>query len=152
MSCSYSDIAMYEFDMKALGYNPQVSCWKRFRDDIFLLWKHGEEELEKFFNFMNGIDETGKIQFTMVSNPDNSLEFLDLKLQLRDDQISVDVYSKPTNSFTYVCPSTCFPKRNIKNIPTGIARRIRRVCDTGLKYAKRSREYQNYLIARGYDW
>ena len=35
ISCSYSDIAMYRFDLKALNYTPKVSCWKRFRDDVF---------------------------------------------------------------------------------------------------------------------
>ena len=37
MSCSYSDIAMYRFNIKALNYKPGAQCWKRFRDDIFSL-------------------------------------------------------------------------------------------------------------------
>ena len=40
MPCSYSDIAMYWFDIKALNYRPGVQCWKRFRNDIFCLWNH----------------------------------------------------------------------------------------------------------------
>ena len=38
MSCSYSDIAMYRFDLKALSHTPKLLCWKRFRDDIFAVW------------------------------------------------------------------------------------------------------------------
>ena len=38
MSCSYSDIAMYRFDLKALSYTPKLVCWKRFKDDIFAVW------------------------------------------------------------------------------------------------------------------
>ena len=41
------------------------------------------------------------------------LEFLDLKLKIVKGKINVDVYSKPTNSFTYVLPSTCYPYKNI---------------------------------------
>ena len=37
MSCSYSDIAMYKFDLKALNYKAGLLCWKRFRDDVFVL-------------------------------------------------------------------------------------------------------------------
>ena len=37
MPCSYSDIAIYRFDLKALSYTCKVLCWKRFRDDIFAL-------------------------------------------------------------------------------------------------------------------
>ena len=35
MSCSYSDIAIQYFDVKALEYTPASICWQRFRDDIF---------------------------------------------------------------------------------------------------------------------
>ena len=47
-------------------------------------------------------------------------------------------------------PSTCFPKRNIENIPKGVALRLRRICDSDSKFWKCSAEYQRYLIARDY--
>ena len=45
MSCSYGDIAIEQFDKKTLEYNPAVIGWKRFRDDIFLVWPHSAEDL-----------------------------------------------------------------------------------------------------------
>ena len=79
------------------------------------------------------------------------LEFLDLSLHIDEHKkICVDVFAKPTNSFTYVLPSTCYPKKNINNVPKGIALRLRRICDTDEKFDIRSYEYQNYLIARDY--
>ena len=46
------------------------------------------------------------------------LEFLDLKLTFDKEykRISVNISSKVTNSFTYVLPNTCFPKKNIENV------------------------------------
>ena len=44
--------------------------------------------------------------------------------------------------------STCYPNRNVKNIPKGIPLRLRRICDSHEKYDKRSEEYQKYLVAR----
>ena len=79
MSCLYSDIAIKYFDIKALEFNPPVICWKRFRDDNFVVWPHTLEELQVFINYMNNIDQRKKIQFTMEVAKD-SLEFLDLKL------------------------------------------------------------------------
>ena len=35
-----------------------------------------------------------------------------------------------TNSFTYVLPTTCFPKNSIKKVPKGITSRLRRICDS----------------------
>ena len=55
MSCSYSDIAIQYFDIKALEFNPPVTCWKRFWDDIFIVWPHTLEELQVFFNYMNNL-------------------------------------------------------------------------------------------------
>ena len=82
----------------------------------------------------------------------DKLEFLDPKLKFDkgSKQISVDVYAKDTNSFTYVLPSTCFPKNDIQNIPKGVALRLRNICNSDEKFKKHSAEYQNYLIARDY--
>ena len=64
---------------------------------------------------MDNIDQSKKIQFTMEVAKD-SLEFLDLKLMFDKEskKISVNLFSKATNSFTYVLPNTCFPKSNIE--------------------------------------
>ena len=45
ISCSYSDIAMYRFDLKVFSYTPKILCWKRFRDDIFAVWNHSLQDL-----------------------------------------------------------------------------------------------------------
>ena len=128
MSCSYSDIAMYYFDLKALNYKVGLLCWKRFRYDVFVLWNQSLEEFNKFFDFMNSIDTSGKIKFAMSVADQSTLEFLDLSLHINEkNKICVDVYAKPTNSFTYVLSSTCYPKRNINNIPKSIALRLRRI-------------------------
>ena len=80
------------------------------------------------------------------------LEVLDLQLKFDkvSKLISVEIFSKATKSFTYVLPSTCFPKTNIENIPKGVALRLRRICDSDNKFEKRSAEYQKYLIAKDY--
>ena len=151
MPFSYSDMAMYRFDIKALNYRPGVQCWKRFRDDIFCLWNHSLEELQKFFEFMNNVDTTGKIKFTMAVVNESVLQFLDLRLHIGEhSKICVDVFAKPTNSFTYVLPSTCNPKNNVNNVPKGIALRLRRICGTDEKFDIPSSEYQNHLVARDY--
>ena len=62
----------------------------------------------------------------------------------------MDVDSKSTNSFTFVLPTTCYPRKSINNISHGIALRLRRICDSDEKFKHRREEYKNYLIARGY--
>ena len=151
MSCSYADIVMAKYDKEAMDYYSPPEIWKRFRDDVFMVWTQSEDELTTFETYMNSIDSTGKIKFELVKG--SGLDFLDLNLRFNSDtcRIEVDVYAKPTNSFTYVIPTTCYPKNNIDNIPYGIFLRLRRICDTDTKYNVRAEEYSNYLIARDYN-
>ena len=135
MPCSYADNAMADFDKKALEYHLTPATWKRFRDDIFVLRPHGRESLVLFPDYIHTLDPTDKIKFTMeVAEPGSYLEFLDLKLKSENGKITADVYSKPTNSFTYVLPTTCYPRKSINNIPHGIALRLRRICDSDEKF------------------
>ena len=59
-------------------------CWKRFRYDVFVLWNQSLEEFNKFFDFMNSIDTSGKIKFTMSVADQSTLEFLDLSLHINE--------------------------------------------------------------------
>ena len=94
---------------------------------------------------MNSVDTSGKIKFTMsVANNNSILEFLDLSLHISEDNKNcVDVYAKPTNSFTYVSSSTCYPKKSINKVPKGIALRLKRICDSDETFDIQSSEYQN---------
>ena len=124
---------------------------KRFQDDIFLVWPHSAEDLNFIFNYIDNTERTKKIQFTMEVAKD-VLEFLDLKLTFDKEykHISVGIFGKATNSFTYVLPSTCFPKNSIENISKGVALPLRRICDSDDKFEERSVQYQKYLVARDY--
>ena len=129
MSCFNADIAMAKYDSLANNFNLKPSVWKRFRDDIFVSWEHGTASLFFFLDYLNTMDKTGKIKFTMEITGDTGLEFLDLKRKINEDKIRVDIYDKSTNSFSYSTPNTCYPKNKICNIPRGIALRLREICD-----------------------
>ena len=102
MSYSYSDIAVSKFDTAALQYHFQPTLWKRFRDDILTIWTHGSDTLESFLDYLNQIDSTGKIKFTMQVQGEDGIEFLDLKLKFENSKIAVDVLVNSINSFVYV--------------------------------------------------
>ena len=43
---------------------------------------------------------------------ENGLDFLGFKLKIIEGKKTLRVYYKPTKSFTYVLPSTCYPYKN----------------------------------------
>ena len=86
-------------------YDLLPKVWKRFRDDVLVVWRHNTAKLPSFLDYLSNIDETGKIKFTIqIADEVNGLEFLDLKIKCLNGKLSVYVYSKTTNSFSYVMP------------------------------------------------
>ena len=120
MSCSYAGIAIVKYDALANDVYLKTKIWKGFRDEIFTLCEHGINTLPSFLDYLNGMDTTGKIKFTMDIAGENGSEFLDLKLKIAEVKIRVDVYAKPTDSSSYTSLNTCYPKNNTCNIPKGI--------------------------------
>ena len=64
MLCSYVNIAMVDFNKEAIEYYLGPTTWRRFKDDIFVLWPHGRESLVSFLDYINTLDPTQKIKFT----------------------------------------------------------------------------------------
>ena len=81
-----------------------IKSFKRFLDDIFLLWFGSTSELHKLFKAMNELHPTIKstIYHTNPTNepledqcdcePASSLPFLDTAISIKHGQIVVDLY------------------------------------------------------------
>ena len=146
-ACSYADLAMGIIDQKAKSGVTKPKLWWRYRDDIFDLWTQGTTKLNEFTEFINSLYPT--IKFTMVSS-EISLNVLDLTVLLVDGFIQTDIYSKPTDHHIYLLRNSAHPSHCTRAIPFGVATRVRRNCSTIEKFEERSKEYQNYLVDRGY--
>ena len=70
---------------------------------------------------------------------ENGLAFLDFKLKMnQNSKIAANVFSKPTNIFTYVMPITCYLSNNISSVPRDIALRLKCIYDSDEKFTVRS--------------
>ena len=67
---------------KILRYVPTAKCWKRFCDDVFVLWENSRDDLDKFFKFMSSTQPSKEIQLTRSCPTYSVLDFLDLTLSL----------------------------------------------------------------------
>ena len=74
MSCSYSDIAMAVYDEKTMEHPFKPLIWKRFRDDVILLWIHSNEDANPYLDYLNTIDASGKIRFIIETETENGLK------------------------------------------------------------------------------
>ena len=64
---------------------------------MIVLWIHSNKDANHYLDYLNITYASGKIKFTMETETENGLEFLDLRLKLKGcNKITVDIYSKPT--------------------------------------------------------
>ena len=141
-----------------------IRMFKRFLDDILMLWCGTVESLHSFIRAINTINPS--IQFTLshtflpsdlaTTTPSckceqiSSLPFLDTSLSIQDGRVTVDLYRKPTDRNQYLLTSSCHPAHVTNNIPFSLALRIVRICSKQDTRDLRLKELQELLLARGY--
>ena len=60
---NYANLFMDRFETKALEkWHLKPLLWLRFIDDIFMIWTHGRDELNKFINYLNSIHPKIKLE------------------------------------------------------------------------------------------
>ena len=121
--------------------------WLRYIDDIFLIWTHGQEELDNFITFCNTRHPT--IKFTKDQSQ-KSISFLDVMVNLSNGYLETDLYSKPTDTHQYLQWSSCHPKHTKESLPYSLAFRLRRICSSDEALTNRVVQLKQYLIHRGY--
>ena len=131
--------------------------WGRYRDDTFDI-EVGElsrtENVERFTKHINENVLKNKIRFEEKTS-DSELEFLDVKVCLKDGYLMPRIYAKPTDAHRYLDPSSCHPRKVTRAIPLSVGLRLRqnssdkyendRVFKEGL------REYKGYLLDCAYE-
>ena len=127
MYCFYSDIAMAVYNEQAMDCLFKPLIWKCSRDVVIALWIHSNEDADNYLMhywyycctidaLFDTIDTSGKIRFTVQTENKNDLKFLGFRLKLKGcNKFTINVFSKPINSFAYVDPETCFPSEYINH-------------------------------------
>ena len=88
--------------------------WWRYIDHIFLIWEHGEESLKLLLEKINNIHPTTKFTADWSYS---SVNFLDVKVIMKDAKIITDMYVKPTDTHQYLDSSSCHPYHCKKKYP-----------------------------------
>ena len=94
--------------IKESEYKPYL--WWRYSDDIFSLWKHGENKLKPLLDKINELHPT--IKFYQFKN---FYQFF--RECLVEGVIETDLYVKPTGIHQNLQSSSCHPFHCKKGIP-----------------------------------
>ena len=166
----YATIFMNKIDelMKELARNitnsDPIRLYKRFLDDIFLVWKGSVPELQTFLEEINNLHPS--IKFTAeltcpykcnIVGPHDcfchqtqSIPFLDTSVSIKDGKFFTDLYRKPSDRCQYLLPSSCHPSHVTQNIPYNLCYRLLRICSNKETLEKRLAELKEFLETRSY--
>ena len=112
---NYAIIFMAELEedfFTTLTLQPKI--WKRFIDDIFMIWNHGEPELEILLTRLNQFHPT--IKFT-EEHSEYGIPFLDTFTYIDGEELKTRVYHKPTDNKQYLHYNSCHPLQQKNSIP-----------------------------------
>ena len=146
---SFANLFMGDFEEKFVySYPIQPFIWKRFIDDIFIIWTYGEDELRKFIEYLNSKHTT--IKFTDETSK-TSIDFLDITIRIEtDNSISTTLFCKPTDSHNYLLFSSEHPRHILKGIPYSQFLRVRRICSKTADFKRNTFMLSTHFIRRGY--
>jgi len=122
-----ANLFMTYFETEALAnatLTPKL--WKRYVDDIFIIWPHGLHHLTSFLTYLNGIHK--RIQFTMEVEQERSLPFLDLLITRQDNgKLSYTIYRKPTHTNRYLNATSHHHPSQIQSVANSLILRSYRL-------------------------
>ena len=146
----YANMFMGQFEERLLESLPhKPHTWWRFLDDIFCIWTGTQEQLHEMYEIMNNFHPT--IKFTMDIMEGNKIPFLDVLVKLEDDNnISTDVYYKPTDTHQYLMTTSCHPEHVKKSIFYSQGLRLRRIVSKEEQSKERVKELKGWMEKRGY--
>ena len=154
---SYANLFMTKFEEKYVYTYPlQPKLWKRFIDDIFMIWSHGMDSLLEFIDHLNVVHPT--IKFTSdISHTE--ISFLDFTIYIKQSQLHTRLYTKTTDRHMYLNYFSEHPMSLKKSIPYSQFLRLKRT-HSGPQYLLEAqihmylffiwREYPLDIILRAY--
>ena len=114
--------------------------WSRFRDDCFSVWFESVPSLLKFTEWLNSLSNS--IKFT-VKYSEVQLEVLDTLLFIVNRHIESKVYFKSTDGHMYLLPQSSHHQSFHRNIPFGVALRLRRICSRDDWFDEQLKEFKH---------
>jgi len=124
-----ANIFMEDFESRALSSAHLLpKLWRRFVDDTNVIWSHGQEELDLFFDHLNR--QSSAIKFTKEQEVNGCLPFLDILISKNfDGSLSRKVFQKKTHMEQYLhANSHHFPAQKLGVLNT-LATRALRISD-----------------------
>jgi hypothetical protein len=134
LGCTVAVVYMNFFESMALASASSAGLrvpdlWIRYVDDVLVLFRHSEEDLRTFFEFINSLRNS--IKFTLETEEGGSLPYLDLWVMKTEGRLRFSVYRKDTHSGRYLNRTSCHPRSVFRGLVNCLKERASLVCSRG---------------------
>ena len=158
----YACLGMGKFEKEAFKnenvFLDKIRLWKRFIDDVLMLFEGSKEDCDAFVSWLNSL-YPGVIKFKHEFSTDG-VEFLDLKIILEGGKIQTNLYIKPSNLQLYLDYFSNHPQPCKEGLVYGQALRILERCSKkewgeehleNLRQKLKNRNYPEKLINESFS-
>ena len=128
----YANIFMAQWEQQALERSPlKPLFYKRFLDDIFIVWQHGRESFDAFFETLQTTHESISLKHEISETEVNFLDTTAYKGPrfIREGILDSKVYFKPTDSLQLLDKTSYHPKHTFTGIIKSQILRYKRICN-----------------------
>ena len=147
----YANLFMSHFEETYIYDLIRNKCnfYKRFIDDIFIIWNGTHDELKAFVEQLNKLHPTIKFDAKYTTD---SIEFLDARIcKSTDGKLQTTLYTKPTVRQSYLHSKSYHPSSCKRSIAYSQALRIKRICSDDTEFKNHTDKPTEKLTQRGYE-
>ena len=127
---------------------PYLKTWKRYRDDVYILWNGGSESLDCFFWQLNY--KHPRIEFTIEREVAGVLPFLDLSIKKLPNKLLTKVYRKVTHTQRYAHWRSNISKNCKLGVLKGLIHRAHQLCDLKEDLLNELQLLRDVFVSNGY--
>ena len=150
VSAVIANLYMESFEEQAIttsSYKPRI--WKRYVDDTFTILDRAS--VDSFLQHLN--DQQPSIRFTMETENDNKLAFLDTAVSREPDgRLTTSVYRKPTHTDQYLAYDSHHPQSVKRGIVKCLYERAKRLVTKPSVISKEKKHLSSVLVSNGYPF
>jgi len=151
MAPSFANLFLHQLEYNILSNTPNdlhPLIWKRYIDDVFMIWTHGEQTLLELLQYMNTFHPTIKFQFSFSPT---DINFLDTTIYLTPERkLESTLYTKPTDSSMLLHYTSHHPRQCKSGTIYSQALRFRRIITDNNKLCQKLLRLKLILLSRGY--
>ena len=138
----YACLGMGKFEQEAFKKDcsllDQIMLWKRYIDDILMLFRGSKQDCENLVTWLNSL-YPGVIKFKYEYSTE-MVEFLDLQIMVENGKLETNLYIKPSNLQLYLDYFSNHPEPCKEGLVYGQAIRILERCS---KAEDRDKHFEN---------